>query len=381
MRALKRTALSFLAASAIACASCSQASPPPRDEAPAPNSGRSGLVVDARMLESIKVAAVQPRDVPTKLTIAGKVQFDEDRVSRLLAPVAGQVVDLHAKLGDVVRKGQRLCAISSREATAAIGEHVESHKDLDLAEKNMAMTEDLFAHEAASRMALQQAENDLAKSRSRVARNDEALRLLGLRDEAEMAAFTGRVPITSPIAGTVIDRKVTDGQFVQSDSTPIVTIADLSTVWIVADVFERDLRAVKTGGSAAVTTAAYPGETFLGSVSYISDSIDPATRAAKIRVAVPNPGGRLKPEMFANVALDLAETVRAITVPPRSVFIENGRSFVYVEVGGGRFERRGVELAAAAGADPRVVSGLQPGDRIVVDGALLLRQEEEKRAG
>ena len=196
-----------------------------------------------------------------------------------------------------------------------------------------------------------------------------------------MASFTGRIPIVSPLAGTVIDRKITEGQFVQSDSTPIITVADLSAVWIVGDLFERDLRFVKIGAPATVATAAYAGEPFHGRVSYISDALDPATRAAKVRIAVANPGSRLKPEMFANVSVDLPEVERAITVPARAVFVEDGRSFVYVEKDAGHFERRAVDVADTPGGDRRVLNGLHAGERVVVDGALLLRQEEDKKAG
>ena len=378
----RQTIAVLLAVVPLAAASCSRpsADAPPNAASP-PAHGPAGLLVDPKMRASIKVASVQTRDVAAVLSVAGKVQFDEERLSRVIVPVAGQVVDLRVKLGDPVKKGQPLCAINSREAASAVGEHAESHKDLDLAEKNAAMTQDLFDHQAASKMSMQQALNDLAKARARVARNDEALRLLGLRNESDVESFTGRVPIVSPITGTVIERKVTDGQFVQSDSTPIITVADLSAVWIVGDLFERDLRLVAVGAPATVTTAAYAGDAFHGRVSYISDSIDPATRAAKVRVAVANPGGRLKPEMFATVSLGLPEVERAITVPARAVFVDEGRSFVYVEAGEGRFERRLIEVADRPGADLRVLSGLRAGDRIVVDGALLLRQEEEKKAG
>ncbi|HEY2907646.1 MAG TPA: efflux RND transporter periplasmic adaptor subunit [Vicinamibacterales bacterium] len=372
----------LLAVSPLAAASCSRPSADtPPNAASTPSRPPAGLFVDPKMRASITVAAVQPRDVAAVLSVAGKVQFDEDRLSRVIVPVAGQVVDLRVKLGDGVKRGQPLCAINSREAAGAVGEHAESHKDLELAEKNAAMTQDLFDHQAASKMSLQQALNDLAKARARVARNDAALQLLGLRNESDMASFTGRVPVVSPITGTVIERKVTDGQFVQSDSTPIITVADLSAVWIVGDLFERDLRLVKIGAPATVTTAAYAGEPFRGRVSYISDSIDPATRAAKVRVAAANPGGRLKPEMFATVSLDLPEVERAITVPASAVFVDEGRSFVYVDAGGGRFERRVIEVADTPGADRRVLSGLRAGERVVVDGALLLRQEEDKKAG
>ncbi len=300
--------LAALAICAAACGTQSKASSdaPPAAPAPAPHANGE-LAVDQKMLASIRIEPIAEQEMTNVLALAGKVQFDEDRVARVLVPVAGQVVDLGVKVGDVVRKGQPLFSIASREAAAAVAEHIESHKDLELAEKTAAMTEDLFQHEAASRIALQQAQSDLAKAKSRVARTEEALRVLGLSgDDADLSRFNGRVPIAAPIGGAVIERKVTNGQFVQPDSTPAVTVADLSTVWVMGDLFERDLRLVSTGQPAAISTAAYPGERFTGRVNYVSETIDPATRTAKVRVSVFNPSGRLKPEMFASISLDVA---------------------------------------------------------------------------
>jgi len=351
-----------------------------RESAPAATVAPDGtVVVDPQMLASIKVEAIGERETGSVLTIAGKVQFDEDRLARVLVPLAGQVVNLRVKLGDPVRKGDLLCDVNSRDAASAAGEYNEARKDVDLAEKTATMTEDLFAHDAASRMALQQAQSDLAKARARVARTEEALHVLGLSPSDDLSRFNGRVPIVAPISGVVIDRKVTEGQFVQTDATPVMAIADLSTVWVMGDVFERDLRLVSLGQTAAIATAAYPGETFSGRINYISDAIDPATRTAKVRVSVANPDRRLKPEMFATVSLEVAARARAIVIPADAVFTEESQTFVYVERGRGTFVRRPVTVVEADGTDRRVISGLDAGDRVVVDGALLLRQHERRQ--
>jgi len=365
---------------ASACAK-SSAGTTTGDNSPAPDAASSAeLTLEASALHSIAVETIAERQVPRTLTVAGKVQFDEDRLAHVLAPLAGQIVDLHIKVGDVVRKGQPLCAISSRDATAVVGEHSESHKDLELAEKTAAMTQDLFDHEAASKIALQQAQSDLAKARARVARNDQALRLLGLQSEADIDRFDGRVLVVSPIAGSIIERHVTDGQFVQADSMPIIAVADASTVWVMGDVFERDLHLVTAGDEATITTTAYPGERFTGRINYVSDVIDPMTRTAKVRVSVPNPRSRLKPEMFASIALGVGASSPTLTVPASAVFTENGHSWVYVSTRAGHFARRSIEVDQDEGADRRVLNGLRPGDRIVTEGALLLREEEVKRA-
>src|SRR5262249_47653800 len=199
-----RTAASAANAEAPATAALRAAQGGPSDQSRA---GR--ITLDAKMRSSVVVQRVEERAVADQLSIGAKVQFDEDRLARVLVPVAGQVADLRVKVGDVVRKGQVLCSINSRDAAAAVGEHIESHNDLALAEKTAAMTQDLLDHEAASRIALQQAQSDLQKARSRVARTDESLRVLGLAEQADLAHFNGRVPIAATIGGAIIERKVT----------------------------------------------------------------------------------------------------------------------------------------------------------------------------
>jgi len=375
--------LMFVAAvlSAPACGHSDAATAAADGEAIQTKTLEGPVSLDPKMLAAIRIEAVVEREIADVFAVAGKVQFDEERVARIVVPLGGQVIDLRVKVGDAVRRGDTLCAINSREAAASVGEYIEARKDVELAEKTAAMTEDLFAHEAASRIAMQQAQSDLAKARSRAARTEESLRVLGLNPRDDLAEFNGRLPITAPLTGIVIDRRVTAGQFVQSDGTPIMTIADLSTVWVIGDVFERDLQRVSPGQTASITTAAYPGETFHGRVNYISDSIDAATRTAKVRVSVANPGGRLKPEMFASVSLDLEAHNRVMLVPADAVFTEDGRAFVYTEVGSGTFARRAVDVSQSEGPLRRVLAGLRPGDRVVVDGALLLRQHEQRRAG
>jgi membrane fusion protein, heavy metal efflux system len=371
--------IALVAATGAACGRGSDAASLPDAEAQV-DTPPGTVVVDPPMLASIKVESIGERETGSVLPIAGKVQFDEDRLARVLVPLAGQIVNLRVKVGDPVRKGDALCAINSREAAAAVGEYNEAHKDVELAEKTTSMTEDLYEHEAASRIALQQAQIDLAKAHARVARTEEGLRALGVSPSADLAHFDGRVALLAPIAGVVIERRVTEGQFVQIDATPVVAIADLSTVWVMGDAFERDLPLVSAGQRAAIATSAYPGERFSGRVDYISDSIDPSTRTAKVRVSVANPGHRLKPEMFATVSLDVAARRRAIVVPADAVFTEEGQTFVYVATGSTKFQRRPISVAPAEGGARRVLSGLTAGDHVVVDGALLLRQRERRRA-
>jgi len=341
----------------------------------------SSFQLEESMVSQIKFEELREQPISMLLTTTGKVQFNEDQMARILAPVNGQVLQLNIKVGDVVHEGETLFFMKSREVAAAVTEHLESHKDLDLAEKTYAMTKDLFEHQAASRISFQQAESEVAKERARVARNEEALRVLGVEvhESDSYGDMSSRIPIKTPLSGTVIERHVTEGQFVQPDSNPLLTIADLSSVWVLADIFERDLHRVQVGQKAEVRTEAYPENQFVAHVSYISEAIDPATRTVKVRFLVSNPGPRLKPEMFASVTLFLDESVRGLTVPVKAVFNESGRNFVYVRVNEREFARRQVDIAPDGAARLRISNGLKAGDKVVSDGALLLRQEERQR--
>jgi cobalt-zinc-cadmium efflux system membrane fusion protein len=276
-----------------------------------------------------------------------------------------------------VPQGTTLFSLRSRDASQAVEDHVDAVRDLDLAEKTLALTQDLFDHDAASRIALEQAQSDLAKAKARLARADDALSAIGLRrpDDPD-ATIDPRIPVTSPIAGTVIERHANDGQYVQPDPSPLLVIADLSQVWVEADVFERDLHLLRTGQSATVTTTAYPDEQFVARVDRISDLLDPATRAAKVRFVVANHSAQLKPEMFANVALLVDEQEQALAIPASAVITDGDQTFVYVEVDAHTFARRSVEVSADTHDLRRVLHGLAVGDRVVTAGAVQLRAQE-----
>jgi RND family efflux transporter MFP subunit len=240
------------------------------------------------------------------------------------------------------------------------------------------MTKDLFEHQAASHMSLQQSESELAKAKARVQQTEEILQVLGLdsHPEEDLSHLQSRIPVRTPIAGTVIERNVTNGQFVGPDNPPLVTIADLSNVWVQADVFERDVHSISVGQKAEVTTTAYPDEHFIAHVSNIGSVVDAQTRTAKVRVLVANRDLRLKPGMFISVRLSLPNADSSLTVAAKAVFVENSKSFAYLQTGAQEFVRREVETAARGSDRLRVLRGLAAGDRVVSDGVLLLRQLE-----
>ncbi|HJZ74705.1 MAG TPA: efflux RND transporter periplasmic adaptor subunit [Vicinamibacterales bacterium] len=365
---------------AAASAATAAATPDlPVRAAPRSPAGPPRLHLDEAQLGQIKIEELATRSGGDVIRATGTVEFNADRIARILAPVAGQVQELKLNVGDDVRRGDTVFVLSSREVASAIADHLASQKDLDLSEKTYAMTKDLFEHQAASRIAMQQSENDVAKARAKVAQTAEVLRVLGFDEQAveNSGPLVSHVPIKAPISGTVTERTITSGQFVGVESTALMTIADVSSVWVQADVFERDLHSIAAGEKADVTTAAYPDDHFSAQVSRVGTVVDAQTRTAKIRFVTANPGLRLKPGMFATATLQIpGASPTALTAPAKAVFVEGGKSFAYVQTGPLEFERREVDTVPAGSTRVRVTRGLSAGDRVVADGVLLLRARE-----
>ena len=339
------------------------------------SAGPLHVELSAEQLKNIDVQRVGEQSMLRRLSVNGRIAFNEDQSVPILAPIGGQLVARKVKVGDQVRKGDVLFGLRSREAAAMKSEYQESCKDRDLAEKTCRMTQELFSHNATSNIALQQAENELAKSRTRVLRVGEQLRVLGL----DPVAFSNStdldpvVPVRAPRDGTVVECHMAEGQFVQGDGTAMLTIADLSSVWVVADVFERDLQSIRLNEAAEVTTLAYPDERFAARVTYINSTVDPQTRTVKVRLLAPNQDGRLKPEMFAAVNLNLGEDRHAIVVADRAIITDNGQSRVFVRTAEREFEERCVQVEPAGAGNVKILKGLSAGEDIVSRGPLLLR--------
>jgi membrane fusion protein, heavy metal efflux system len=356
---------------------CQKTSANEETPAPAVKAAQATQVeLEQNMMANVHIEQVREQSLPKLLTGTGKVQFNEDRTTRVLAPLPGQVLDLAVRVGDPVQKDQVLFSIKSREVAALVTDYLESQRDQDLAEKTFNMTKDLFEHQAASRISFQQAEGDLAKARTHVARAEEALVVLGLNPKEAQKNLRTVIPVRAPAAGVVIERNLASNQFVQADSTPLLTVADLSTVWVLVDVFERDIHLVHPGQKAKVVAVAYPDRRFSASVERISDKVDPDSRTLKVRLLVSNPNLLLKPEMFISASLDLGQGTKGITVPAKALFTEGDKNYLFVATGERTFERRLVSAAPDGEGRLRVASGLRDGDRVVTDGTLLVRARQ-----
>jgi cobalt-zinc-cadmium efflux system membrane fusion protein len=346
------------------CTRPARAAPPP----PLPR----GEVKLRQVPDFVKVAEVEVSSEGTPTDATAKVAFDEGRVSRVGAPVSGRVLELRVQPGDRVRKGQPLLVIASPDAESAFADWIAARADAALAERNLERQRRLLADQAVSQREVLQAESDATKARAGRARALARLEILGISPD-DPNGKPSRYLLRAPIDGVVVERPATPGMEVRADSgTPLVTVADLSRLWVLADVFERDVGAVVKGGRAEVRVAAWPGRTWDGKVAYVGDVVDPQSRTVKVRVEVQNPDQKLKPEMFARVTLRGAAVAPALAVPSQAVLSDGAASAVVVALGDGRFQRRTIEAGPERDGRVRVLAGLAPGERVVVDGAIYL---------
>jgi membrane fusion protein, heavy metal efflux system len=348
----------------------------------------SGLVTfppNSPKLQQLRVEAVKTAEVAIDEVISpGKIEVNPSGVSRIVLPAAGRIASVLVKLGDAVEKGQTVLTLESPDVDAVESSYLQAGAALAQANANLAKAQadfdrasDLFEHNAVAKKDAINAENALAQAkaaveqaRASVEQYSRRLRMFGL----EPGKFGQRVEVRSPLAGKVLELSVAGGEYRNDTNAPLMTIANLSSVWVSADVAESSIRLVQAGERVDITLAAYPGEVFRGRVTRIADTVDPQTRTIKVRAELDNPSGRFRPEMFGSIRH--TESMRARPVAPVGAVIEDdGRSVVYVEKGPGRFQPTEIKVGKRTGDILPVLSGLKAGDRIVVDGAMLLKTQ------
>jgi cobalt-zinc-cadmium efflux system membrane fusion protein len=339
---------------------------------------------DSPQAAQLKIEAVQLREIAVdEITAPGRVGIDPNRSSRLLLPVAGRIVAVLAKVGDAVEQGQPVLTVDSPDADAAIAASIQAEAAerqaqaaLSKADADLARTTELFEHRAVAQKDMLSAQNDQAQARAaletaRAARYQarRKLELLDIRPSGEARQI---VQVRAPIGGKVLEVNVASGEYRNDTGTPLMTIADLSRVWVSSDIPEPAIRLIHVGERVTITMIAYPGEELEGRVARIADVLDPQTRTVKVHVDMGNPRGRFRPEMF--VTMRHAGESRPTPVLPVSAIVqEYGRPVVFLERAPGHFERRDVVVGPRSGDFLPVRSGVRDGDRVVVDGGVLLK--------
>ena len=341
---------------------------------------------------SLTIQPVVERAFRAEHVTEGKIAVDEDRSTPVFSPYAGRVTKLLARPGDRVTQGQPLFVIeaadnvqSQNDFIAAATSMNKAKSQLDLAQIQDKRARDLYEGKAIplkdfqqAQAALITAQNDMRSADTALGAARNRLRILGLSDEAiskfeEKGEINRETTIVAPIAGTVVQRKIGPGQFVNAGaSDPVFVIGDLSTVWLTAFVRETDAPDVVVGQEIAFDVLAFPGRTLTGKIDYVSAAIDPTTRRLLARTTIDNPSGLLKPEMFANVTIYTADDRSGVGVPKQALIYEGNQVRVWVAHDDRTIELRQIKVGLANGDLVEVKGNLQPGEQVVTRGSLFI---------
>jgi membrane fusion protein, heavy metal efflux system len=364
---------------------------------PADPPGVTIIPPDSPKLKQIRVEPLQLTNMPTgEVTAPGKVEADPNRISRVPLPVPGRIVKVMTKLGDSITEGQPILMIESPEANEAAANYAQSQVLINQAQATLAQAQaglakaiadydrsaDLIEHDAIAQKEVINSESVYKQSKAavdqataaveqaKVARGQALKRLtiLGLKPGVSKPLVTVR----APLAGKVLEISVVAGEYRNDTTAPVMTIADLRRVLVTSDVPENSIRLVKASEQVDIAFDAYPDEEFRGRVARIADTLDPKTRTLKVMIELDNRRGRFKPEMFGRIRH--LEAMREVPALPVGAIIQgDGRNVIYVEQSIGRYEMREVVIGNRVGDKVAIVSGVKPGERVVVDGVMLLK--------
>jgi len=348
-------------------------------EADEKHGGAEPLKLSAEEIQAagIKIEDLAEQEVSEQLVVTATIRANQDRIAHIAPRVPGRIVTVHAKLGDAVKAGQVLAVLDSLEVGEAHSSYLQARTSRDVAKADYERAEKLHSDQIIAQKDHLRAHAEYEKSKAALAAAADRLRMLGVNstpppDGKAVSTF----PLTTPFTGTVIEKHAILGELAQPDKQ-LFTVADLSRLWIEANLFEKDLGRVKVGADAVVTVAAYPDQIFQGKLTYIAAVVDKETRTVQARVEVANPDGRLKPEMFATAAIRTGGKGRGLLLPEAAVVLMQGQPTVFVEEHGG-FEPRGVELGDKLRGRVVVKAGLQAGERVVTAGTYALKARIQK---
>ncbi|MEO6921083.1 MAG: efflux RND transporter periplasmic adaptor subunit [Collimonas sp.] len=319
----------------------------------------------------LAVQTVASLDAAHTLELPAQVEADPARTTNILPPAAGKVLELKVGLGDHVRKGQLLLVMTSGDFAQATADLQKARDALQLAKRIVERQGGVQQAGAGAAKDLEQAESVYSQAQSEFSRADTRLKSLSANGATAADSGGQRLNLVAPTTGSITALSVSAGQSANDATASLMTIANLENLWITANVPENMLASVKKGQTVNIRLPAYPGQQFHGTVSFISDILQPDTRRALVRIAVSNADGKFKPNMFANASFAVAQAVQPV-VPTSALLMNNDNTTVFVEVAPWTFIRRTVETGYEENGSARIQNGLNVGERVVTKGGVLL---------
>jgi membrane fusion protein, heavy metal efflux system len=331
--------------------------------------------IPENQMSHVQIVTIEPSKLTRTLRLTGNVAYNAFKTTPVITQVGGPVSRILVVPGEYVNANQPLLTISSPDYSQMLDTYLKAKDTFRVADKNYARAQDLYQHNAIAERDLLQAESDRNQALADFNAAEQTLKILGIPkpDELEKQPSSAEVPLLAPIAGEIVERDVSPGQLLQAGATQAFMISDMSTVWILANIYQDDLAYVHSGDSVAVTTDSYP-DTFRGKISYISPALDPNTRTLQARLVIDNPGGKLKKDMYCVALVTAGVISNAIQVPDAAVLRDDvNEPFVYVESTEGQFGKRPVQIGQSQNGQTEILKGLSAGEKVVGDGSLFLQ--------
>jgi len=334
------------------------------------------FTIPQEQMSHVQVVTIQPVKLTRTLRLTGAVAFNAFSTTPVITQVGGPVSRILVVPGERVKQGQPLLDVSSPDYSVLLAAYLKAKDTYRVSDKNYDRAKDLFEHHAISDRDLLQAESDRNQAQADLFSTEQGLKVLGITNPDSLLAKMpsgAEVPLLAPISGEVVERLVAPGQVLTAGTTQAFTISDMSTVWVLANVYQGDLAYVKNGDDVTVQTDSYP-DTFHGKISFVSPALDPATRTLQARIVVQNPGEKLKRDMYVTVTVIAGAIQNAIAVPDAAVLRDDqNQPFVYVADSSNQFGRRQVEIGQSQGGQTQVLKGLSPSEKVVGNGSLFLQ--------
>lgn len=341
-------------------------------------SGKStaGLfTVPADQMSHVELYTVEPVQLQRVLRLTGAVTYNAFKTTPVISAVGGPVARILVVPGNHVQRSQPMLYVSSPDFAQLRATYLKALDAFTVADKNFARSQDLYTHHAIAEKDLLDAESARTQAQADMQNAEQSLRILGVKDPQLVmkATVAPELPVLAPIAGEVVDQTVAPGQLLQAGQTQCFTISDMSTVWVIVNVYQNDLADVRIGDPVTIETDAYP-QKFSGKISYISAALDATSRTLQARIVTENPGEKLKKDMYVSATVVAGTIKNAFAVPDSAVLRDSqNEPFVYVNAGQNQFAQRQIAIGQSVGGHTQVTSGLSPGDKVVTRGAVFLQ--------
>jgi cobalt-zinc-cadmium efflux system membrane fusion protein len=333
------------------------------------------FTLPADQMSHIQIYTVAQAPLERVLRLSGAVAYNGFTTTPVITQVGGPVSRIVVMPGEHVNAGQPMLYVASPDYSLTRSTYIKARDAFQLADRFYKRAQDLYAHQAIAQADLDQAESNRTQAEADLQSSEQAIRVLGIPNPETVltAPPAAELPLLSPLAGEVVERLCSPGELLAAGATQCFTLSDMSTVWVLVNVYQNDIASVHVGEDVTIDNETYPG-VVRGKIQYVAPALDPTTRTLQARIEASNPGERLKRDMYVTAEVHAGTIANAISVPDAAVLRDaDNMPYVYIQTAASQFARRMVTIGESLNGKTQVLTGLQAGDKIVGDGSLFLQ--------